>query len=90
MSRYDIWRPTYEVQYFIVSQICTREPAGRTRPVVSPYDTWLRQIDRHFAGMGMGRVAAWWMATRRPKEYCSEVDAATHCRGAGLEFLFST
>ena len=43
---------------------------------------WLRQMDRHFAGVGMGHVAAWRMAIRRPKEYCSKVDAATRCRGA--------
>ena len=30
----------------------------------------------------MGRVAAWRMAIRRPKEYRSKVDAATRCRGA--------
>jgi len=44
------------------------EPAGRTRPVGRPYDTWLCQMDRLFAGVGMGRVAAWRMAIRRPKE----------------------
>ena len=27
---------------------------GRTRPVRRPYDTWLRQMDRHFAGVGIG------------------------------------
>ena len=59
-----------------------REPAGRTRPVGRPHDTWLRQMDRHFAGAGMGRVAAWRMAIRRPKEYRSKVDAATRCCGA--------
>ena len=59
-----------------------REPAGRTHPVGRPHDTWLRQMDRHFAGAGIGRVAAWRMAIRRPKEYRSKVDAATRCRGA--------
>ena len=62
--------------------LSAREPAGRTRPVGRPHDTWLRQMDRHFAGVGMGRVAAWRMAIRRPKEYRSKVDAATRCRGA--------
>ena len=41
-----------------------REPTGRTRPVGRPHDTWLRQMDRYFAEMGMGRVAAWRMAIR--------------------------
>jgi hypothetical protein len=58
------------------------EPAGRTRPVGRPHDTWLRQMDRHFAGVGMGRVAAWRMAIRRPKEYRVRVDAAMHCCSA--------
>jgi len=44
--------------------LSAREPAGRTRPVGRPHDTWLRQMDRHFAGVGMGRVAAWRMAIR--------------------------
>jgi hypothetical protein len=48
--------------------LSAREPAGRTRPVGRPYDTWLRQMDCHFPGVGMGRVAAWRMAIRRPKE----------------------
>ena len=30
----------------------------------------------------LGRVAAWRMAIRRPKEYRSKVDAAMRCRGA--------
>ena len=34
--------------------LSAREPAGRTRPVGHPYDTWLRQMDRHFAGVGDG------------------------------------
>ena len=53
--------------------LSAREPAGGTRPVGRPHDTWLRQMDRHFAGAGMGRVAAWRMAIRRPKEYRSKV-----------------
>jgi hypothetical protein len=60
----------------------TREPADRTRRVGRPHDTGLRQMDRHFAGVGMGRVAAWRMAIRRLKEYRSKVDAATRCRSA--------
>ena len=36
--------------------LSAREPAGRTCPVGHPYDTWLRQMDRHFVGVGMGRV----------------------------------
>jgi hypothetical protein len=31
-----------------------REPVCRTRPVVHPCDTWLRQMDRHFARGGDG------------------------------------
>ena len=63
--------------------LSAREPAGGTRPLGRPYDTWLRQMDLHFAGAGMGGgVAAWRMAIRRPKEYRSKVDAATRCRGA--------
>jgi len=34
--------------------LSVREPAGRTRPVGRPYDTWLRQMDRHYAGGGDG------------------------------------
>jgi hypothetical protein len=34
--------------------LSAREPAGRTRPVGHPYDTWLHQMDRHFAGVGDG------------------------------------
>ena len=30
--------------------------------------------------MGMGHVAAWRMAIRRPKDYRSKVDPATRCR----------
>ena len=58
------------------------EPSGWTRPRGRPYDTWLRQVDRYFAEMGMGRVAAWRMAVRRPGEYRSKVSAATRCCGA--------
>jgi hypothetical protein len=38
--------------------LSVREPAGMTRPMGRPYDTWLRQMDRHFAG-GRG-WAVWW------------------------------
>ena len=62
--------------------LSVREPAVRTRLVGRPYDTWLRQMDRHFAGVGMGRMAAWRMAIRRPKGYRLKVDAATRCQGA--------
>ena len=62
--------------------LSAREPTGWNRPVGRPHDTWLRQMDRYFAEMGMGRVAAWRMAIRRPKEYRQKVDAATRCRGA--------
>ena len=34
------------------------EPSGWIRPRGRPCDTWLRQVDRYFAEMGMGRVAA--------------------------------
>ena len=34
--------------------LSAREPAGRTRLVGHPYDTWLRQMDRRFAGFGDG------------------------------------
>ena len=47
------------LQVILLDGVSLQEkPAGRTRPVGRPYDTWLRQMDRHFAGVGMGRVAA--------------------------------
>ena len=68
--------------YDNVARFPASDPAGRICPVGRPYHMWLRQIDRHFAGVGMGHVAAWRMAIRRPKEYRSEVDAATCYHGA--------
>ena len=62
--------------------LSAREPVGWTRPRGRPYDTWLRQVGRYFAEMGMGPAAAWRLAIRRPREYRSKVDAATRCRGA--------
>ena len=43
-------------------------PADRTRPVGRPYDTWLRQMDRHFAGGGgwaVWRPGGWPSGDRR-------------------------
>jgi hypothetical protein len=34
--------------------LSAREPAGWTRLMGRPYDMWLRQMDRHFAGLGDG------------------------------------
>ena len=34
--------------------LSAREPAGRNCLVGRPHDTWLRQMDRHFAGGGDG------------------------------------
>ena len=39
--------------------------------------TWLSEVDHKFREVGMGQVAAWRMASRRPKEYRKKVDAAT-------------
>ena len=35
--------------------LSAREPAGRTPLVGRPHDTWLRQMDRHFAGVEDGQ-----------------------------------
>ena len=39
--------------------------------------TWLSEVDHRFRELGMGQVAAWKMALRRPREYRKKVDAAT-------------
>ena len=39
--------------------------------------TWLSEVDHKFGELGMGQVAAWRMASRRPREYRKKVDAAT-------------
>ena len=44
---------------------------GHQRP------TWLSGVDHKFREVGMGQVATWGMASRRPKEYRKKVDAAT-------------
>ena len=53
------------------------EPVQWNRSRGRPCATWLNQVDRCFQEVGIGRVAAWRMASRRPEEYRRKVDAAT-------------
>jgi hypothetical protein len=62
--------------------LCAKDPRGLARPVGRPRASWLRQVDRYCEGEWTGRVSAWRMAIRRPREYRQKVDAATRCHGA--------
>ena len=60
--------------------LSAQEPVQWTRLRGRPRATWLSEVDHSFQKVGIGRVAAWRMASRRPKEYRKKVDAATrHC-----------
>ncbi len=62
--------------------LSARDPIGAVRRRGRPPLSWLQQVDRHFKGMGTGRVSAWGLAKRRPEVYRRKVDAATRCLGA--------
>jgi hypothetical protein len=62
--------------------LSARDKRGWKRSRGRPRASWLRQVDGYFAEMGTGRVSAWTMAIRRPREYRKKVDAATRCHGA--------
>ena len=57
------------------------DPAGARRPRGRPRLTWLRQIERYFREMGMGRVSARRIAEGNPEAYRRKVNAATCCHG---------
>ena len=54
-----------------------RKPDGWTGRPGGQRPTWLSEVDHKFRELGMGQVAAWGMASRRPREYRRKVDAAT-------------